>query len=182
MGEELECGRRCLLQHSLCQNGATCTRISRGSILNPRLHISDPDALILNLEHVPSMIRRHPCYGPCQTYKPGQALLQPWTSIHPVLFDQHVGPFPEARPGAKAGFLLGSEPMGDRSYAQQPSEECTIYSGLRCISECSESQALQQPCAWAGNHPGPCVPRYSSPSLEMCPPHFLPNLVKRGSK
>lgn len=39
------------------------------------------------------------------------------------------------RPGAQAGSLLESEPMGDRSYSQWLSEEGPFCSGLRCVSE-----------------------------------------------
>lgn len=113
---------------------ATCIRISWGSPLNPRSLIPIPDVLILNFEHIPSLILRHLGCSPSQTYKCSQAFLQLWTSIHSVLLDQ-VGTFPKARPGAQAGSLLESESMGDRSYSQWLSEEGPFCSVLTCVSE-----------------------------------------------
>lgn len=55
---------------------ATCLRLSRGSLLNPRSLIPNPDVLILNFAHVPSLTLRHPSCGPCQPYECRQALLQ----------------------------------------------------------------------------------------------------------
>lgn len=134
LGEELGCGRRCLLH------------------VKPRSQIPKPDALNLNFEHV-----LHDSEAPLLW---SLSDLQMWascvvtlTSIHSQLSEQEGGPFPEARPGAQADSLLGSAPMGARPNAQRPSEKGPFCSGLRCVSECPEPQAAQQSCDGQGTTP-----------------------------
>lgn len=104
----------------------------------------------------------HPCCGPCQAYGCSQAFLQPWTSILTALFDQEVGPFPEARPGAQTGSLAGSEPPDDGPYAQRPPERVVECPEL-CVCPVQD-QGPPTPCS------GPCEPSYNPPDAPF--PHW----------
>lgn len=168
-GRGAGCDQSCLLQRSL----PLWPQNQPGSLLNPRSLIPNPGGLILNLDHVPSLILRHPAVV---LVKPTNALKLCCHSGHP--FPRcHVtrwAHFHKPGPGHTVPYL--SQNQGDRPQAQRSPEEGSFCSGLRCGLAHRLGTTHLGPGSWDTFLRTP-------PSLTgLVSTSFLPSLMKRGSE